>query len=176
MPKGVDYDARCKKYRARLTRNGCVYHLGYFERQEDAISARLEAEKQHNKGAKVSYVHSYSTSSVPVEIENDPYLYFLSFNHTNESESPEKSLRLAVLIQAVKDLLTSSKPLAQKNARLWFKGKTESEPTYSFEEICEILNLDHSFVLKGLRKASRNKPKALQMLGRRLVRSTSQVD
>ena len=83
MPKGVDYDARCKKYRARLTRNGCVYHLGYFSKQEDAIAARLTAEKQHEKGKRIKYVHSYSTSSLPVEVENDSYLYYLSFNSDN---------------------------------------------------------------------------------------------
>lgn len=172
MPKGVDYDARCKKYRARLTRNGCVYHLGYFAKEEDAFKARLDAEKQHNKGAKISYVHSYSTSSLPVEVENDSYLYFLSFNGDSQQEDPERSLRLAVLIQAVKDSLTDKRPEDQKNARLWFRGKINSEPTYSFVEICETLQLNPNFIQRGLRKANRNKSKTLQLLGRRLVRST----
>ncbi len=172
MPRGVDYDARCKKYRARLTRNGCVYHLGYFVKEEDALKARREAEKQHEKGSKINYVHSYSTSSLPVEVENDSYLYYLAFNQDAHADDPEKSLRLAVLIQAIKDSLTKKKPEDQKNARLWFNGKLNSEPTYSFVEICETLNFDPSFVKRGLKKANRNKSKTLQMLGRRLVRST----
>lgn len=172
MPKGVDYDARCKKYRARLTRNGCVYHLGYFAKEKDALKARLDAERQHNRGAKIAYVHSYSTSSLPVEVENDSYLYFLQFNGENDRENPERSIRLAVLVQAVKDSLTNKRPDDQKNARLWFRGKIESEPTYSFIEICETLKLDPDFLQKGLKKANRNKGKTLQMLGRRLVRST----
>ena len=173
MPKGVDYDARCKKYRARLTRNGCVYHLGYFSNQDDALKARKHAERQYSNGSKIKYVHSYSTSSLPVETENDYYLHFLAFNDSEESDSPERSLRLAVLIQAVKDSLTDKRPAEQKNARLWFRGKIESEPTYSFEEVCEILGLSSGFVLRGIKKANRNKAKALQMLGRRLVRSTN---
>jgi len=175
MPKGVDYDARCRKYRARLTRNGCVYHLGYFAKEEDAIKARLDAERQHNRGSKIKYLHSYSTSSLPVEVENDSYLYFLSFSGDNQPENPERSLRLAVLVQAIKDALTSKRPEDQKNARLWFRGKIKSEPTYSFVEICEVLGLSPNFVQRGMKKANRNKKKTLQSLGRRLVRSTRPV-
>lgn len=171
MPKGVDYDARCKKYRARLTRNGCVYHLGYFAKEADAIKARKKAERQHEKGSKISYVHSYSTSSLPVEVENDPYLYFLSYDNKESSDDPERNLRLAVLIQAIKDSLTDKHPEEQKNARLWFKNKINSEPTYSFSDICETLGLSESFINRAMRKAYRNKSKTLQMLGRRLVRS-----
>ena len=169
--KGVDYDSRCKKYRARLTRNGCVYHLGYFEEKKDAIKARKNAEEEFLKGNKIDYIHSYSTSSVPPEVEDDPYLFFLSFNEDKSDSNPEKSLRLSVLVQAVKDLLTDKDPDAQKNARAWFSGKIESSDTYSFEEICEILGIDAEFVRKCLKRSVRNKKKVLRRIGRRLVRS-----
>tara|TARA_Y100000385_G_C13097942_1_gene642574 strand:- start:2588 stop:3142 length:555 start_codon:yes stop_codon:yes gene_type:complete len=169
--KGVDYDSRCKKFRARLTRNGCVYHLGYFENQEDAVKARKRAESEFQKGNKIDYIHSYATSAVPPEIEDDPYLFFLAFNDTGSEPNPERSLRLSVLVQAVKDLLTDKDRDSQKNARGWFAGEIESSDTYSFEEICEILGIDPGFVRKCLKRAVRNKKKVLRRIGRRLVRS-----
>lgn len=169
--KGVDYDSRCKKYRARLTRNGCVYHLGYFEKKSDAITARKTAESEFLKGNKIDYIHTYSTSAVPPEVEDDPYLFFLSINDNKDSRNPEKSLRLSVLIQSVKDLLTDKDPESQKNARSWFSGDIDSPATYSFEDICEILGISDDYVKKCLRRAVRNKKKVLRRIGRRLVRS-----
>lgn len=171
--KGIDYDSRCQKYRARLTRNGCVYHLGYFVNKNDAIKARKKAEEEFEKGNKIDFLHSYSTSSVPPEIEDDPYLFFLSIGDPSNESSPEKNIRLSVLVQAVKDFLTDKDRESQKNARDWFANKTESAETYTFEDVCEILSIDSSYVRKCLKKSARNKKKVLSRIGRRLVRSYS---
>lgn len=173
-PTGVDYDARCKKFRARLTRRGRVYHLGYYEIREDALRARQDAEKKYTNGERFEYLHSYATSSTPIEIEGDPYLYFLSENYLRSDSSPEFSLRLAVMIQAVKDYLTDRTPSAQRDAVAWFASTEEDETGYSFHDVCEVLQFDPDQIRDAMVEASKNKKAALKMLGRRLVRGSSQ--
>jgi DNA-directed RNA polymerase specialized sigma subunit len=173
LSDGVDYDKRCKKFRARITRNCCVYHLGYFKNRDDAVAARREAERKYNKGKRFKYLHSYSTTTAPVEVEDDPYLYFVSFMTQKSIEDPHRNLRLAVLIQAVKDYLTDRNKNTQKSARLWFAGKIESEPTFSFKEIIEMFGITEDEVRRYLKKASKNKKQALRSMGRRLVRAHS---
>ncbi len=173
MPSGVDFDSRCKKYRARLTRRGRVYHLGYFDKRGDALEVRREAEERYTKGLRFKYVHSYTTAAVPVEVEGDPYLFFLASQAQVVPENPERSVRLAVLIQAVKDLLTDTQPAPQADARLWVAGRYESLPGYSFQEIVQFLGLDPLQTRKALRRVCRNKRVALQLIGRRLVRANS---
>lgn len=173
MSDGVDYDKRCKKFRARITRNCCVYHLGYYKSREEAVAARKEAERRYNKGKKFKYLHSYSTNTSQVEVEDDPYLFFVSLSVAPRIDDPNRNLRLAVLIQAVKDYLTDRNKKNQKSARDWFAGKVESEPTFSFLEIIELFGISESEVKRYLRSSSRNKKQALRSMGRRLVRMHS---
>lgn len=173
-PTGVDFDARCKKYRARLTRRGRVYHLGYFLNREDALAARKEAEDRYANGERFDYLHSYATSTTPIEIEGDPYLYFLSSGSSLDSANPEVSLRLAVMIQAVKDYLTDRTPSAQRQAIEWFESREEDETGYSFHDLCSILQFDPDEIREAMKRASKNKRAALKMLGRRLVRGQTQ--
>lgn len=44
--KGVDYVAKDKSWRARISKNGVRITLGYFKNEEDAIKERLKAEKE----------------------------------------------------------------------------------------------------------------------------------
>jgi hypothetical protein len=44
--KGVSWDAQTKKWRATITLNGKMKNLGRFEDRNDALNARLEAEKE----------------------------------------------------------------------------------------------------------------------------------
>jgi DNA-directed RNA polymerase specialized sigma subunit len=100
-------------------------------------------------------------------------LYFVSFMTQKSIEDPHRNLRLAVLIQAVKDYLTDRNKNTQKSARLWFAGKIESEPTFSFKEIIEMFGITEDEVRRYLKKASKNKKQALRSMGRRLVRAHS---
>ena len=173
-PTGVDFDARCKKFRARLTRRGRVYHLGYFLIREDALVARQDAEKKYSNGERFTYLHSYATSSTPIEIEGDPYLYFLSARTSSNDTNPQFSLRLAVMIQAVKDYLTDRVPSAQRSAIEWFASTEEDETGFSFHDVCAVLKFDPDQIREAMVKASKNKKAALKMLGRRLVRGANQ--
>ena len=47
---GVYQDKRTGKYLASITVNKVYYYLGFFSKKDDAIKARLLAEKEHNFG------------------------------------------------------------------------------------------------------------------------------
>lgn len=55
---GICWKKECKKWDARITVNGKRKHLGYYEKLEDAISARKEAEKKYFG----EYSYDYSMS------------------------------------------------------------------------------------------------------------------
>lgn len=171
MSQGVDYDQRSKKYRARLTRKGKVYHLGYFVKKEDAVAARKNAEESYEAGKKFDFLHSYNTSSQPVEAEGDPYLFYIQEQDTVYAEDPERSIRLAVLVQAIKDLLHPSDTLLREDATDWINGDCNSPPSYSFLEIIEFLGFPEDMVRDSLDRACQDRQAALRKIGRRLVRT-----
>ena len=47
--RGIDYSKIVEKWRARITKEGITYTLGYFDNIEDAIKARIEAEDKYFK-------------------------------------------------------------------------------------------------------------------------------
>ena len=47
--RGIDYFKIAEKWRARITKEGITYTLGYFDNIEDAIKARIEAEDKYFK-------------------------------------------------------------------------------------------------------------------------------
>lgn len=47
--KGVSFDKKAKKWRALIGFKKKSYHLGYFDKLEDAVKARREAEKKYYK-------------------------------------------------------------------------------------------------------------------------------
>lgn len=46
---GVGFDRKSNKWRARITKNGKTINLGFYIDKDDAIMARLEAEKEYFK-------------------------------------------------------------------------------------------------------------------------------
>lgn len=64
--------------------------------------------------------------------------------------SPELRLRLAILGDAIMCLQRDPEDcnreakMDHEHAKQWFEGEIESEPTCSFEEICDLLGLDPS--------------------------------
>lgn len=55
--KGVNYFRRDKKWRARITINGCEKHLGLFDTKEDAAQAyNIAAERYHGEFAKLNEI------------------------------------------------------------------------------------------------------------------------
>lgn len=47
--RGVDYFKPANKWRARITKEGITYDLGYFDNIEDAVKVRREAEDKYFK-------------------------------------------------------------------------------------------------------------------------------
>ena len=45
--KGVSWAKKAKKWEAQIQHNGTKKHLGYYETKEDAIAARIAAEKEY---------------------------------------------------------------------------------------------------------------------------------
>lgn len=45
--RGIDYFKAVKKWRARITKEGITYDLGYFDDIEDAVKVRNEAEEKY---------------------------------------------------------------------------------------------------------------------------------
>lgn len=58
LPRGVWYEHARKRYRVRLYRNHTTFHAGYFDNEEDALSAleslkhRLASVPKHKRNAK----------------------------------------------------------------------------------------------------------------------------
>lgn len=47
--RGVDFFKTVGKWRARISKEGETYNLGYFDEFEDAVKARIEAEEKYHK-------------------------------------------------------------------------------------------------------------------------------
>lgn len=169
---GVDFDRRCNKYRARLTRKGKVYHLGYFKQKKDACQKRQEAEENYNNDLPFEYLHSYSTTSGIAKIEGDDYLFILGLSPELFITSPQKSLLVAVLIQAIKDRL-SDDPIAQEEARSWFATRERDTVGFSFLDVCDELLLKPFLVVDTIAKAETDVKAVRKLVGRRLMRGRS---
>lgn len=172
---GVDYDQRSRKFRARITQNGVVYHLGNFDTFRRACNARAKAEQCLEDGVPFKFHRKYGTP-IQTDIESDQYLYWLSLAD-KEHDNPLRALLAAVLLQAVKDFLGRNKRVS-KNAELWFLGIIESCPGFSFKEACITVGISPSMIRDELKKASRSsktKKLALQRMGRRLVKAKKEI-
>lgn len=155
----------------RLTRKGTVFLIDYFSSKEEAEAARKSAEERYAAGRKFPYLHAYNTKSNPVDLDADDYLFSLSYHLDSKSEERDKVLYIAVLIQAVKDLLHPTNRDLRKDARQWFNGKCESPSGFSFLEIIELLDLPEQTVRLCLKRACRRRKESLRKIGRRLVRT-----
>lgn len=169
---GVDFDRRCKKYRARLTRKGTVYHLGYFKYKTQACKARQEAEDKYNRGEPFDYLHSYSTSSTVVKVDGDVELYTLGLSSEIFVSSPERSLLVAILIQAIRDRLSTNDSDLRIAANNWFESTEVGSTGFSFLDICEELVLKPASVLETIIRSESDAKSAKRLIGRRLVRSS----
>lgn len=180
MAIGVDWDRRAKRYRARLTRKNRAFHLGYFETIPEAVEARDLASKQYDSGQKFKYYHTYKIKIPTTQEEGDFYLWKLGIDTPSKRENPIASLKLGVLIQALRDLLGAtggpSGKAHRRDARLWFNAKYPSRPGFSFLEIIECLGMEETIMRKAIRKACHNRKDTLNHMGIRLVRPGARSD
>jgi hypothetical protein len=167
---GVDFDRRCNKYRVRLTRKGMVFHLGYFKSKSAAIRKRKLEEDNYNNGIEIDYIHCYSTSSGISKIEGDVALYSLGLSPEAYIASPQRSLLVAVLIQAIKDRIQGDDAILRGSANHWFESKARDGAGFTFLDVCEELVLDPLNVMNVIQAAEKDKKSSRRLTGRRLVR------
>lgn len=65
--------------------------------------------------------------------------------------SPEKRLRLAVLLNAISHLKRGSNHATADEAARWVRGEVDAlDPSFSFDAICETLDLDSASLAQAL--------------------------
>ena len=95
------------------------------------------------------------------------------FEHTNgPAASPEKRLRLAVLLNAITHLQRGREHPAAHEAALWVRGELEAmHVSFSFEAICETLDIDAAHLAGALLAAADRAENDGAKLPRRQVRT-----
>jgi hypothetical protein len=79
----------------------------------------------------------------------DPREYFEQAS-ADANGSPEKRLRLAVLLNAIAHLRRRDRPAAEEAAR-WVRGEVDAmHASFSFHAICETLDLDAQELARAL--------------------------
>lgn len=128
-------------WQARSYANGSAKWLGNFLTKEAAREAVLRFEE----GRRIE------KAADPSDNIYDPILP--SQYSSNGEKSPplisELSLRVAILQQAKKDLLSPS-PLIRNPARDWVLGLVKSPETFSFKEICDLCEADTKAARKSI--------------------------
>lgn len=88
------------------------------------------------------------------------------------SGSPEKRLRLAVLLNAIGHLRRGRPHPAAEEAARWVRGEVDAmDASFSFEAICETLDLDPTEVARALLGRDGEEPMVVHRLPRRQVRT-----
>lgn len=101
--------------------------------------------------------------AVVEEDSEDRDILDVNWRYTGEENklprlSPELRLRLALLGDAIMCLQRDPEEcnreakMDYEHAQQWFDGEIESEPTCSFEEVCDLLGLDPSATRKACLK------------------------
>ena len=92
---------------------------------------------------------------------------YVAASHLDAGGSPEKRLRLAVLLNAIGHLRRGRAHPAAEEAARWVRGEVDAmHVSFSFEAICETLDLDPTEVARALLGRDGEEP----MVGRRLPR------
>jgi hypothetical protein len=79
-----------------------------------------------------------------------PEEYFDAVNGVTGT-SPEKRLRLAVLLNAIADLRRGGHHPGAHEAVQWIRGEIEAvDASFSFLAICETLEIDPTYLMRGL--------------------------
>ncbi len=156
-----------------MTRQGCVYHIENFDTYELALAARQEAELSYNEGRSFEYIHCYASSPTYVDVEGDPVLFFWASQFTHVPDDVERNVRLGVLIQAIRDYLSSGqRPHPDKaDAEQWIFSDEEGTG-YTYQDITYLLQLNPDYLRGGLIKAAKSPRRTLRAIGRHLVRVT----
>jgi hypothetical protein len=91
--------------------------------------------------------------------------------HDVDGASPEKRLRLAVLLNAITHLKRGGRRSAAEEAARWIRGEQDAmHVSFSFRAICETLDLDAETLAVALLRADAEGPKTAH-LPRRQVRT-----
>lgn len=101
----------------------------------------------------------------------DPQEFFEQTS-ADASGSPEKRLRLAVLLNAITHLRRGSAHPAGEEAARWVRGEVDAmHVSFSFDAICETLDLDAEELARALLGSSDEPAPITPRLPRRQVRT-----
>lgn len=87
-----------------------------------------------------------SDGSIPDTLLPDQYFDRLV---TRPSETPEKRLMFAVLLDAVIQLQRRNS-VGGTEAEIWIRGEAGEDGPFSFRNVCEALGLDATYLAQGL--------------------------
>ncbi len=85
-------------------------------------------------------------ASVPDAFLPEQYFDRLSSRTT---DTPEKRLMFAILVDAVIQLQRKGTPVALEAER-WIRGEGEEEPLFSFQDVCDALAIESDYLARGL--------------------------
>ena len=101
----------------------------------------------------------------------DPEEYFEQ-GGADAGSSPEKRLRLAVLLNAIAHLRRGSEHPAAEEAARWVRGELAAmHVSFSFQAICEALDIDAAYLARALLEAEDGGAHGEPRLPRRQVRT-----
>ena len=101
----------------------------------------------------------------------DPEEYF-EYGNTHAGGSPEKRLRLAVLLNAISHLRRGSQHSAADEAARWVRGELDAmHVSFSFDAICETLDIDPGHLARALLCPGETEGPGETRLPRRQVRT-----
>ncbi len=158
-----------------MTRNGIVYLIAYTTTLSSACKKRKEALEKYNSNEPFDFLHSYETSSRRKKLEGDDYLFKLGLSNDTYSSSPHRSLLVAILMQAIKDRLSTDTE-TKDQAKHWFESRQRDTLQFSFLDVCDELSIKPHKVKQIINSSERERKPSRRVVGRRLVRSTKPVD
>jgi len=111
-------------------------------------------------------------ASVPDAFLPEQYFDRLSARTT---DTPEKRLMFAILVDAVIQLQRRHTPVALEAER-WIRGEAEEEPLFSFHDVCDALGIEAEYLARGLLVRVQNaKPASLAVPVRQLRTSHRRI-
>ena len=111
-------------------------------------------------------------ASVPDAFLPEQYFDRLSSRTT---DTPEKRLMFAILVDAVIQLQRRNTPVALEAER-WIRGDDDEEPLFSFQDVCDALGIEAGYLARGLlTRVQHSRPASLAVPVRQLRTSHRRI-
>lgn len=150
------------KFFVRVYGQGQEHYIGSCDTLPEAQAMRDKALSDLRDGTiKALYSREKKRS---VDYDGDEITYYFDSIVPRSQDNPQMQLRFAVLLGAIQDLSDDEGDELHKGAVEWINGTVDSEPTFSFDEISEMLGVAPAALRKQLLtnkklvKGIRNRP------------------